>query len=68
MFRWSRFVQTVVDLAYKKHQKKAAQEGAATDKRIARLRERIASLRHELPIGGEVGQQPRETELKAYHE
>jgi len=61
--RWSRFVQTVVDLAYKKHQKKAAQEGAATDERIARLRARIANLRPELPVVGEVGQQPRETEL-----
>jgi hypothetical protein len=67
-FRWSRFVQTVVDLAYKKHQKKAAREGAATDKRIAALRERIASLRAELPIVGEEGQQPQETELQAYHE
>ena len=60
---WSRFVQTVVDLAYKKHQKEAAREGAATDERITRLRERIARLRPELPTIGEVGQQPRETEL-----
>jgi hypothetical protein len=56
--KWSRFVQTIVDLAYKKHQKKAAQEGAATDERIARLRGRIVRLRSELPVVGEVGQQP----------
>ena len=56
MLRWSRFVQMIVDLAYKKHQKKAAQEGAATDERIARLREQIARLRPELPVVGEVGQ------------
>jgi len=56
--QWSRFVQTIVDLAYKKHQKKAAQEGAATDERIARLRGRIARLRSELPVVGEAGQQP----------
>lgn len=61
--KWSRFVQTIVDLAYKKHQKKAAQEGTATEERIALLRARIASLRPELPMIGEVGQPPRETEL-----
>ena len=55
--KWGRFVQTIVDLAYKKHQKKAAHEGAATDERIALLRERIARLRSELPAIGEVGQQ-----------
>jgi RsiW-degrading membrane proteinase PrsW (M82 family) len=55
--KWSRFVQTIVDLAYKKHQKKAAREGAAADERIVRLRERIARLRSELPAVGEVGQQ-----------
>jgi hypothetical protein len=54
--KWSRFVQTVVDLAYKKHQKRAAQEGAATDERISLLRERIARLRPELPQVGEVEQ------------
>jgi hypothetical protein len=58
MLQWSRFVQTIVDLAYKKYQKKAAREGAATDERIALLRKRIASLRSELPVVGEVGQQP----------
>jgi len=55
--QWSRFVQTIVDLAYKKHQKKMAREGAATDERIARLREQIARLRSELPVVGEAGQQ-----------
>jgi RsiW-degrading membrane proteinase PrsW (M82 family) len=56
--KWSRFVQAIVDLAYKKHQKKAAREGSATEERIALLRERIARLRSELPVIGEVGQQP----------
>ena len=60
--QWSRFVQTIVDLAYKKHQKKAAQEGAATEERIVRLRERIARLRSELPQIGEVGKHSREME------
>jgi len=60
--RWSRFVQAIVDLAYKKHQRQAAQEGAAAEERISRLRERIARLRAELPNVGEVGQPDRETE------
>lgn len=66
--RWGRFVQTIVDLAYKKHQKHAAQEGTAADERISRLRERIARLRPELPHVGEVGQLPQETELRAHYE
>lgn len=48
-FRWSRFVQTVVDLAYKKHQKEAAGEGEKTDRLIQQLRERIAQMRARLP-------------------
>jgi RsiW-degrading membrane proteinase PrsW (M82 family) len=60
--KWSRFVQMIVDLAYKKHQKQAAQEAASTDERIARLRGRIASLRPELPQIGELRQPVRETE------
>jgi hypothetical protein len=59
--KWSRFVQAIVDLAYKKHQKEAAQEGAATDERIARLRERIARLRAELQPAGEEGADNLET-------
>ncbi len=46
--RWSRYVQMIVDLAYKKHQKKAAGEGAGTERMIANLRERIARARAEL--------------------
>jgi RsiW-degrading membrane proteinase PrsW (M82 family) len=52
--RWNRYVQAIVDLAYKKHQKQAAGEGAATDRLIADLRQRIARARLELPhMGGE---------------
>ncbi len=43
--RWSRFVQLIVDLAYKKHQQKAAGEGESTTRLIASLRERIARAR-----------------------
>jgi hypothetical protein len=53
-FRWNRFVQTIVDLAYKKHQKKAAGEGAQADELIANLRQQIGRLRARLPgIGGQ---------------
>ncbi len=48
-FRWSRFVQTIVDLAYKKHQKRVAGEGEKTDQLIINLRQRIAELRAHLP-------------------
>jgi len=52
-FRWSRYVQMIVDLAYKKHQKKAAGEGPKADERIAALRQRIAETRATLPqVGG----------------
>ncbi len=47
--RWSRYVQMIVDLAYKKHQQKAAGEGIQTDKLIAGLRQRIGEARGELP-------------------
>jgi RsiW-degrading membrane proteinase PrsW (M82 family) len=51
--RWTRYVQMVVDLAYKKHQKRAAGEGVGTDRLIAELRQRIARARAQLPrIGG----------------
>jgi RsiW-degrading membrane proteinase PrsW (M82 family) len=50
--RWNRFVQMIVDLAYKKHQKKAAAEGVKTDELIADLRQRIAQVRLELPAMG----------------
>ncbi len=49
-FRWSRFVQLVVDLAYKKHQKKVAGEGAKIDQLIADLRRRISEVRALLPV------------------
>ena len=48
-FRWSRYVQMIVDLAYKKHQKKVAGEGIKTDRLIAELRQRIARARPQLP-------------------
>ena len=48
-FRWNRYVQNVVDLAYKKHQKKAAGEGERTERLIADLRQRITRARMELP-------------------
>ena len=47
-FRWSRYVQMIVDLAYQKHHKVAAGEGAKTDQLIADLRQRIAEARAEL--------------------
>jgi len=46
--RWNRYVQLIVDLAYKKHQKRAAGEGQRTDKIIAELRQRIADGRAKL--------------------
>jgi hypothetical protein len=54
-FRWSHYVQLIVDLAYKKHQREVAGEGSKTDERIAELRERIARARAELPEAEEVG-------------
>jgi RsiW-degrading membrane proteinase PrsW (M82 family) len=52
-FKWSRYVQMIVDLAYKKHQRTAAGEGEKTDQLIASLRQRIAQVRAELPqMGG----------------
>jgi hypothetical protein len=48
-FKWARFVQLIVDLAYKKHQKKVAGEGIKTDQLIADLRQRIAQVRVQLP-------------------
>jgi len=51
--RWNRYVQMIVDLAYKKRQRSAAGEGARTDRLIADLRQRIAQARLELPyVGG----------------
>jgi RsiW-degrading membrane proteinase PrsW (M82 family) len=52
-FKWSRYVQMIVDLAYKKHQKSVAGEGEKTEQLIANLRQRIAQARAGLPqIGG----------------
>jgi RsiW-degrading membrane proteinase PrsW (M82 family) len=47
-FKWNRYVQMIVDLAYKKHQKRAAGEGVKTDELIAELRQRIVTTRAEL--------------------
>jgi RsiW-degrading membrane proteinase PrsW (M82 family) len=52
-FRWNRYVQTIVDLGYKKHQRVTAGEGTTTEERIADLRQRIARLRPRLPPMGE---------------
>ncbi|MBN1583580.1 MAG: PrsW family intramembrane metalloprotease [Anaerolineae bacterium] len=49
-FKWSRFVQLIVDLAYKKHQKEAAGEGEKTAALIAGLRQRIAQMRVQVPV------------------
>jgi RsiW-degrading membrane proteinase PrsW (M82 family) len=49
-FKWTRFVQLIVDLAYKKHQKKAAGEGDKIEELIATLRQRIAQARAELAV------------------
>jgi RsiW-degrading membrane proteinase PrsW (M82 family) len=50
-FKWSRYVQMIVDLAYQKHHKTAAGEGDRTDQAIADLRQRIARARAELSMG-----------------
>jgi protease PrsW len=50
--KWSRFVQMIVDLAYKKHQQKAAGEGTQTERLIAGLRQRIGEARSQLPEVG----------------
>jgi RsiW-degrading membrane proteinase PrsW (M82 family) len=50
--RWNRFVQLIVDLAYKKHQKKAAGEGTETEELIVGLRQQIAHDRPGLPVLG----------------
>lgn len=47
-FKWGGLIQTIVHLAYKKHQKRVAGEGAATDKAIEDLRLQIAKTRNEL--------------------
>jgi hypothetical protein len=44
-FRWSRHVQMIVDLAYKKHQQQSLGEGAEVTRRIEMLRQRIAQER-----------------------
>ena len=50
--RWNRFVQLIVDLAYKKHQKKAAGEEIETEETIVSLRQQIAHQRPGLPVLG----------------
>jgi RsiW-degrading membrane proteinase PrsW (M82 family) len=50
--RWNRFVQMIVDLAYKKHQKKAAGEGAETEETIVGLRQQIAQTRPDMSLLG----------------
>jgi len=57
--RWNRFVQLIVDLAYKKHQKKAAGERAETEGTIVGLRHQIDVVlrpRPDLQIGLEPDQ------------
>jgi hypothetical protein len=49
---WNRFVQMVVDLAYRKHRHRMAGTDATADESIARLRQRIADVRPELPALG----------------
>lgn len=51
-YRWNRYLGTIVELAYKKRQKKGAGEGAKTDRYIADLRQRIAYARTQLPQVG----------------
>ncbi|MBL7198892.1 MAG: PrsW family intramembrane metalloprotease [Anaerolineae bacterium] len=48
-FRWNRFVQMIVDLGYRKHQKRRAGEDAKIDTWIAELRQRIVTARLGLP-------------------
>lgn len=48
--KWNRFVQMIVDLAYKKHQKKVAGEGGETDSLIQDLRQGIIQTRAQLPV------------------
>ncbi|MHC4521736.1 MAG: hypothetical protein ACYTAS_24345, partial [Planctomycetota bacterium] len=50
--RWNRFVQMIVDLAYKKHQKKAAGEGTETEETIVALRQQIAQTRPDMSLLG----------------
>jgi RsiW-degrading membrane proteinase PrsW (M82 family) len=47
--KWSRYVQMIVDLAYKKHEQKVAGDGVQTERLIAGLRQRIGAARSQLP-------------------
>jgi len=51
-FKWNRFVQMIVDLAYRKHRHRVTGTDAAGDASIARLKQRIAEVRPELPALG----------------
>jgi hypothetical protein len=52
-FAWSRHVQTIVDLAYTRHRQGVNGRDEATERRVARLQERIARARARLPdMGG----------------
>ena len=51
-FKWNRFVQLIVDLAYRKHRHRVAGTDATDDTSIARLKQRIAEVRPELPALG----------------
>jgi hypothetical protein len=42
----------IVDLAYKKHQKKAAGEGTETEETIVALRQQIAQTRPDMSLLG----------------
>jgi RsiW-degrading membrane proteinase PrsW (M82 family) len=50
--KWNRYVQMIVDLAYRKHTSRVVGESATNDASIVRLRQRIAEVRPELPALG----------------
>jgi RsiW-degrading membrane proteinase PrsW (M82 family) len=51
-FKWTRFVQMIVDLAYRKHRRRVAGKEAPEDESIVLLRQQIAKVRPELPVLG----------------
>ena len=50
--RWARYVQRIVDLAYKVHQAQVDGGGAEAEQRIAALREEISRARTRLTHSG----------------
>jgi RsiW-degrading membrane proteinase PrsW (M82 family) len=51
-FKWNRFIQMIVDLAFRKHRHRLTGTDAVRDESIVRLRQRIAEIRSELPALG----------------